>query len=173
MLAAGIPIDVAIGDFDSIDPAFLPAVRAAAGIVVELPKRKDVTDLACAVEYVLKRHAVDGIVVYGGIGGRVDHLFANVNLMKRHDIAFEDDFTRMTALPPGVHRLANVRPHVSFFALEPCRGLSLRGFSYELTDYDLNPGDSLCVSNSGQGEIAFATGRLLVVASDDPASPLR
>ncbi|MCK7485778.1 MAG: hypothetical protein MZU97_09680 [Bacillus subtilis] len=53
MLEAGLPIDLAVGDFDSIDPAHVGlGAKLAPGIVVELPADKNVTDLAFAVDYV-------------------------------------------------------------------------------------------------------------------------
>ncbi|MFA5006055.1 MAG: thiamine diphosphokinase [Candidatus Izemoplasmatales bacterium] len=168
MLEANLPIDLAVGDFDSIDPGNVDRVRTTAKVVVELPADKNMTDLAFAVDYVHNHHVYDEIVVYGGIGGRVDHLIANVNLMKRYDLSFEDGRTRMYVLRKGVHRIANDRRYVSFFALEDCYRLSIKGFRYELDDHYLATHESLCVSNEGAGEVAFSKGRLLVIETDDP-----
>ena len=68
----GIVPDIIVGDFDSLrDP--LPSGAQ----VIRVPAEKNVTDtmLACmtAVE-----HGAKDILIVGGTGGRVDHLFSNV-----------------------------------------------------------------------------------------------
>lgn len=168
MIQAGIRVDLAIGDFDSVRPATAAWVRSAVATVVELPVEKDLTDLAYCLDYLYNRYVYDSIVVYGGLGGRIDHLLANLNLMKRFDLSFEDDTRRAFVLKPGVHRVFNRRKYVSFFALEDVYGLSLSGFRYELSGRFLGTSDSLCVSNEGTGTVAFAKGRLLVIETDEP-----
>ncbi len=169
MLAADLPIDIAVGDFDSIDPAHVGLVKARAGLVLTLPAEKNVTDLAYALDYLYNHVAYDSIVVYGGIGGRVDHLVANINLMKKYDLSFEDDNHRMFTLRKGTHAIGNPKRYVSFFAIEDCYDLSIKGFRYELDHHFLGTDDSLCVSNEGSGVVAFSKGRLLVIETDDPA----
>ncbi|HAQ56401.1 MAG TPA: thiamine diphosphokinase [Acholeplasmatales bacterium] len=168
MLEARLPIDIAVGDFDSIDPAHVDAVKKSAGIVLELPAEKNVTDLAFALDYLYNHHAYDSIVIYGGIGGRVDHLVANINLMKKYDLVFEDGTNRMFTLRKGTHTIDNRKRYISFFAVEDCFDLSIRGFRYDLDHYYLGTDDSLCVSNEGSGIVTFSKGRLLVIEADDP-----
>src|SRR4051812_18336087 len=76
-LAAGLRVDVAIGDFDSVSMEGLDAVVAAGARVERHPAAKDHTDLELALDEALATGAAD-IIVLGGDGGRRDHLFANV-----------------------------------------------------------------------------------------------
>jgi len=168
MLAAGLRIDLAVGDFDSIAPENVGRVRSEAGVCLELPPDKDVTDLAYCLEYLYNHCVYESITVFGGLGGRVDHLVANLNLMKKYDLTFVDDVRRAYVLKKGVHAIANVRKYISFFAVEDVYGLTIRGFKYELSNHYLGTSDSLCVSNAGSGEVAFTKGRLLVIETDEP-----
>jgi thiamine pyrophosphokinase len=168
MFATGLAVDLAVGDFDSISTETAERARREAAVVVELPEEKDVTDLAYCLDYLYNHYVYDSIVVYGGLGGRVDHLVANINLMKKYDLVFIDGIRKAYVLRKGVHRIDNIHKYVSFFALEDVYGLGIRGFRYELSNHYLGTSDSLCVSNSGSGEVAFTKGRLLVIETDEP-----
>ena len=108
------------------------------------------------------------IEIYGGVGGRIDHLLANMNLLKRFDLTFKDNQHYIYTLRKGKHKIENYHRYISFFALEDVYNLSLKGFKYELNNYYLSTSDSLCVSNEGSGELEFSKGKLLVISSDDP-----
>ncbi len=167
LLQAGLTIDLAIGDFDSIEPAELKQVEAQSAMVIRLPARKDKTDLAFCLDWIYNHMDYASITVFGGIGGRIDHFLANVNLLKKYDITMIDDHHRIWMLKKGRHHIANALPYISFFALEDVYNLSIKGFAYELDQYYLSTADSLCVSNQGSGDLEFSKGRLLVVATTD------
>jgi thiamine pyrophosphokinase len=76
-LAAGLHVDVAIGDFDSVSPEGLDRAIAAGARVDRHPAAKDHTDLELAMDAAVAAGAKE-IVVLGGDGGRRDHLFANL-----------------------------------------------------------------------------------------------
>jgi thiamine pyrophosphokinase len=163
-----LPIDLAIGDFDSVKPKNLEWALQTARTVVRLDPAKNVTDLAFAIDYLYNSMEYRSITVYGGISGRVDHFLANLNLLKKYDLSFRDGHTVMFALRKGRHRIENFHRYISFFAIEDVFDLTLEGFDYELDHYYLGTDDSLCVSNGGSGEIAFSKGRILVIMTDDP-----
>ncbi len=168
MITAGLRIDLAVGDFDSIAPTNLEKVRHQATVAVELDKEKNMTDLAYALDHVYNHLVYESIEVYGGVGGRVDHLIANINLLKKYDLSFRDERNRLYVLKKGSHRITNLHRYISFFAIEDVYNLSISGFRYEIDNYFLSTSDSLCVSNEGSGEIAFSKGRLLVIETDEP-----
>jgi len=74
--SAGLEIDIAVGDFDSIPPALLEELELLGVRVERHPVAKDETDLELAINVAL-REGVDVITVVGGHGGRVDQSFAN------------------------------------------------------------------------------------------------
>lgn len=160
-------IDLAIGDFDSVNPKYLEEIEKRSSQVIRLEVAKDMTDLAYAIDYVYNNMEYDSITVYGGIGGRVDHFLANLNLLKKYDVVFRDNRTVMYPLRKGTHHIDNFHQYISFFAIEDCYNLSIKGFRFEVTNYYLSTNDSLCVSNSGSGDVSFTKGRILVISTDD------
>ena len=73
---AGLSIDIAVGDFDSIPPLLLEELEGTGVRVERHPVAKDATDLELAIEVAI-REGADVITVVGGHGGRVDQSFAN------------------------------------------------------------------------------------------------
>jgi thiamine pyrophosphokinase len=74
--AAGLTIDIAVGDFDSIPPPLLQELQSAGVKIERHPAAKDATDLELAID-VAMREGADVITIVGGHGGRVDQSFAN------------------------------------------------------------------------------------------------
>jgi thiamine pyrophosphokinase len=167
LIKAGLKADIAVGDFDSLPEADVEELDRHAQTILRLDVKKDKTDLAYALAWVYDNMDYDSILVFGGIGGRIDHFLANVNLLKKYDMTLMDKRHRIILLKKGTHRVDNPYDYVSFFALEDVYDLTIKGFDYELDHYYLATTDSLCVSNRGSGEVAFSKGRLLVVFSND------
>ena len=70
----GIEPDLAVGDFDSL--GYVPNARE----VVRHPVEKDDTDMMLAVREGLRRGYRE-FILYGGVGGRLDHTLANVQTL--------------------------------------------------------------------------------------------
>ena len=67
----GVEADLVLGDFDSA-----PEPKEK-GAILKLPREKDDTDTLYAVKEALRRGYTD-ITILGGLGGRLDHTFANM-----------------------------------------------------------------------------------------------
>jgi len=68
--SSGIVPDLIVGDFDSLGGA-----PSGSNIVIHSPEKDD-TDMLLAVREALARKA-EKIIIYGGLGGRPDHEYAN------------------------------------------------------------------------------------------------
>ena len=168
----GVALSAIVADFDS---SSLPSLPDSVEIV-RLPVRKDCTDTAAAVEYALKKGYSDFLLL-GCVGGRLDHQYAATQLLVQlsemglHAV-MADGENRISAVTSSPY-VADPMPgwSLSLFAFDgTVHGLSIRGASYELTDYDLQPADPLCVSNAAEStpcEITFTDGTLLVFRSKD------
>ncbi len=167
LLNNAMRIDFAIGDFDSIKKEYLDIIESKAEAIIRLDKDKNMTDLAFTLDYLYNNIDYDSIEVYGGIGGRVDHLLANINLLKKYNVKFIDNHSKIFTLKKGKYHVDNTHHYISFFAIDDVYDLTIKGFKYELDNYFLSASDSICVSNEGSGEIAFSKGRLLVIETDD------
>lgn len=166
-LEKGIGLDYAMGDFDSVNGKEMAFIEAHAGHVERFKVRKDKTDSDIALSKALEIDPGEDIIIYGGIGSRLDHTYGNLLMLRRGNITMRTDHHMARILGPGTHTIDNPHDYISFFAVDPVRSLTLEGFSFELDDYDLDITDPLCISNQGSGTVSFAEGRLLMIASDD------
>jgi thiamine pyrophosphokinase len=150
--AHGWPVHVAVGDFDSVDPAALARAEAAGARVERHPAAKDATDLQLALQVAVDLGAREVVVADGG-GGRLDHLLGG--LLALADEAWAD--LRVSALV-GPARVFVVRGRLDLDAElgelltllpvgGPARGIVTRGLRYPLLDEDLDPGSTRGISN--------------------------
>jgi thiamine pyrophosphokinase len=80
--ALRLPIDVWVGDGDSVDPALLARLEADGIDVRRVPADKDETDAELALRAALDA-GMTRIVILGGLGGpRLDHALANLGLLE-------------------------------------------------------------------------------------------
>lgn len=166
-LSNGIELDYAMGDFDSVNEEERAFIENHARHVERFKVRKDRTDSDIALSKALEIDPEEDIIIYGGIGSRLDHTYGNLLMLRRGNITMKTDHHMARVLVPGTYAIDNPHEYISFFAVEPVRSLTLRGFSFELDAYDLAITDPLCISNQGSGTVSFNQGRLLMIASDD------
>ena len=157
-----IRIDLSIGDFDSVNELQYQLIQKHSKDIKKYDEKKDYTDTYLAVQTALSME-YDEIVIYGGTGGRFDHEFANMNLLKLGKISIVSNDILMYMLDPGIYEIENKFKYISFFAIEDVKELTLKGFKYELSNIDLNTEDPLCISNELEGTVSFNEGLLLVV----------
>ena len=176
----GVTPDVVVGDFDSLRGA-LPADGTR---TVTLPPLKDDPDLLSALK-VGWAAGCRTFHIYGGLGGRIDHTLANINLLAavstHGGIAFlHGDGQIVTAITDGSLRFAahETRPGdmVSVFAHgETARGVTETGLRYEIADAAMDHTEAVGVSNEFRNdvptEISVRSGTLVVVVPEDAPLP--
>ncbi len=165
-LKNGLDLDLVLGDFDSVNEQEYAYIRKHAKKLDTFKARKDYTDSDLALQEAMKLNP-QKVLVYGGVGRRLDHTYGNILFLQKGPIEFITDHQKMQALNPGTHQIDNPFDYISFFAIDDVKALSLKGFSFELENYDLSVGDPLCISNQGSGEVSFEEGCLLVIAAND------
>jgi len=170
-LAAGLHIDVAVGDFDSVAPSALQAAADAGAVVERHPEAKDETDLELALDAAAARGATR-VYVLGGHGGRLDHLLANALLLASPRYAHLSLVARMGAARVTVVRdeatlAGSVGDLVTLLAVGgPADGVTTEGMRFPLRAETLHPGSTRGVSNELSLPVAtvrVATGVLLAV----------
>ena len=163
----GITPNIIIGDFDSL--GFVPDREN----IKVLPIRKDDTDVGYAIKYALDLGYSD-FVVYGAVGGSLDHTFANMQLAHylcengARGIFFGGN-EAFTAIKNDSLRFKNARGRVSVFSLsEKSESVTLNGFDYPLQNATLFSSFPLGVGNSflGDAEISVQNGTLAVIWSE-------
>lgn len=171
-----VPVDVLVGDLDSVSADGLATARAAGTRIERHPVDKDRTDLALALDAVTADGPAE-VLLIGGHGGRLDHLLANVALLA----APEYGTLRITALlGPAVVTVLRDRATllgrpgelVSLLAMHgPAHGVTTTGLRFPLAQATLPVGSSLGVSNEFTGSHATVTvsdGVLVVVQPGGP-----
>lgn len=169
-VSLGLTPDITVGDFDSRGEA--PDVEN----LIKLQVRKDDTDVGHAVEIGFAR-GYSEFVVYGAVGGLLDHTFANIAIA--HDIArrggralFIGEDCRFTVIRSGKTTFAkSQKGRISVFALGgTAHGVTLSGLSYPLEDHDLPCTSHLGVSNEFVGEeatVSVRDGELLIIRQNN------
>ncbi len=180
-LAAGVHVDLLIGDLDSAAPRTVLDAIAAGTEVVRHPADKDATDLELALDAVADR-GYDSVLVVGIHGGRADHLLANALLLASPRyaalrvqahlgdadvIVVRDD----AELPGAAGRLCSLLPLGG-----DAEGVTTTGLRYPLHDETLTPGSTRGVSNvvdTAPARVALRAGVLLAVLPDGANPPCR
>jgi thiamine pyrophosphokinase len=178
----GLRLDLAVGDFDSIRPGELDRLRAA-GVAVEVaPAAKDESDTELAVRAALARGA-DAVTIVGGLGGRPDHLVANVALLALPELAelaaeLLDGSTRVRLVRPGRGRelTGRVGDLVSLMPFGPgVEGVTTSGLAWPLEDESLPLGPARGLSNvrvAPVARVSIRSGLLVVIETVGPTSEL-
>ena len=167
----GLEPDMIIGDFDS---GMLPSKTEA--FVVKLSRDKNDTDMLAAVKAGLRRERRT-FVLYGGVGGRLDHTAANFAVLKYLN-GFDargfliDEHCVATVITDDKFTLPkNARGTVSVLAYGgDAEGVCIKGLKYELKDAILTPDFPIGVStetsdakaNVPRAEISVKHGSLLI-----------
>jgi thiamine pyrophosphokinase len=177
-LAGRWPIDLVIGDLDSVDPERLELAVAAGARVDRHPAAKAATDLELALDAAIDAGA-GRIVVVGGHGGRVDHFLANVLLLGSDRFAS----VSISALlgSAWVHLVRDAATWsgergdlVTLLALHgAATGITTSGLLYPLDRATLHVGSTRGVSNEHvetSAGVAVESGVLAVVLPGEPGT---
>lgn len=166
-LKNGIKLDVAIGDFDSIDQEKLKWIQSKTKVIL-LPEKKNDTDTGAALR--LCKDA-SRIIILGGIQGkRIEHFIANLMLMETYKhVEMLDNNSHMYIMDSSFSIKKTEYKFISFFALSDTI-ITLEGFKYPLNNYALKNTDPLTISNELKEERGIVTlkgGRVLVIQSKE------
>lgn len=162
----GIKPDVIIGDFDSL--GFVPSGEN----IKRLPTEKDDTDVGFAVNYAFELGYKE-FVIYGAIGGLLDHTVANLQLSayissKGGKSVFVGDNVFVTSITNDTLKISNGKGRLSVFALsDRAEGVFLSGLKYPLENAVIENTFPIGVSNEftdKSAKIAVKNGTLLIVS---------
>lgn len=179
LLKRNITPEIAFGDFDSVSPEELALIETKVAELKRFQPIKNETDTELALNWALAQRPKT-IRLFGATGGRLDHLFANVQLLvqplktkQATDIYLIDRCNEMFIKGPGTYELKKreTEKYISFIPLTlEISNLTLSGFKYPLKNRHISLGSTLCISNeliSEYGTFSFSEGILIVVRSHD------
>lgn len=169
-LAENVKIDLIMGDFDTGERVAFPENVE----VMQYPSEKDDTDTMLCVKEAARR-GISEIVIVGGLSGRLDHTFANIQTLAygvEHelDITISDGENEAFMLHPGRYDISKKEGFsLSVFSYsEKSEGICESGVKYPTDNVELTNSFPLGVSNeilSPSAEISFTKGLLLIILS--------
>ncbi|MFB4167544.1 thiamine diphosphokinase [Virgibacillus sp. JSM 102003] len=175
-----LPLDYAVGDFDSINDKEKATVQEYANSYEVHPSEKDQTDLEIALTKAYEL-LPEKIYLFGVTGGRLDHALINIQLLYSivdRDIqgVIADNQNQLELTFPGNYKITQNKnyPNISFIPYtQYVEGLTLTGFYYPLENQSIKWGSTLCISNkllSNYGTFSYKEGILLIIKSRDALS---
>lgn len=162
----GLPVDLAVGDFDSVSEDAL----TASARMERHPAAKDASDLELALDAGMQLRP-ERILVLGGGGGRLDHLLGVVLVLAAETYATVRVDAQIGAA--AVHVVRDERrlrgepgELLSLFAVHgPASGVVTEGLAYPLRAETLEPGSTRGLSNAfAEPEVRIALERGVVLA---------
>ena len=173
--AAGLTVDVLVGDLDSITKQTLDAIFEGGTRIEAHHPDKDATDLELALGTALRLGA-DEIVVIGGRGGRLDHLLGNVAVIAGRalrEVSVRWVLERETAYVVHDRRTIPVQEGATFSVIPiggGADGVTLTGSKWALENATMEAGATLGISNLAleiEIGIEVRSGTLLVICLTD------
>ncbi|MBN2283566.1 MAG: thiamine diphosphokinase [Deltaproteobacteria bacterium] len=169
--AAGIMPDLVVGDMDSVDDETLRYFSQRGCEVRKHPRHKNETDTQLALEaaFALKPGR---IVIFGALGGRLDHTLANISLLvaaasRGIEARIIDEACDVFVVDDVCEIEGTLRDTVSVLPLSSeVTGITLEGFEYSLKDGSMEIGMPYGISNrlaDVRARISVQSGRLLVI----------
>ena len=159
-----------IGDFDSVDKEILNKYKNRDVEIRELNPEKDYTDTHMAIKLAMELGS-DEVVITGAIGTRIDHVIANIHIMKEGlekniDCKIIDEYSEIII----INKDTKIEKENKYISLIPLTtevfGVTLEGFKYKLENATLRVGDSIGISNeviSETATIRIGEGILIVI----------
>lgn len=169
----GIMPNYIVGDFDSVQPEVADYYRKETSVPIrEFNPVKDASDTEIAIRLAVTL-GCKKMLILGATGGRIDHLWANVQCLA---IPFKSGIDARILDRQNRIRLIGGRtvlkksemygPYFSVFPLgQDIFRFNITGAVYPLKNHTLTAHDSLCVSNQIEGEEAVIdfTGGIVVL----------
>ena len=169
LMAFGVQPDLVVGDFDSL--GHTPSHPN----VIQLPAEKDDTDMVFALRKGLEL-GYRRFVLLGGVGGRVEHTYANLQLLDWLTTQGAQGFlvgekTAATALRDGELVFPqSMSGYLSVFCNSgSAEGVTLEKLKFPLSEHTLTGTFPLGVSNEFIGEsarVAVKSGSLILIWED-------
>jgi len=161
--------DLIIGDMDSISKNSLKKYRKSE--IKRFPVEKKEIDLELAIDYCIQKKFKE-IIILGAIGSRADMTLTNIFVLNqipktiKAKIIHENQ--EIYLIPKKKYLIEGIPGEkISLFPIEgKVKGITLKGFKYELKNFNLKFGLGIGLSNEFKNKKAWITlkdGKLLCV----------
>lgn len=115
LLENGLPLHLAVGDFDSVSADQLAVIKQAAVACHQAPAEKNDTDTELALKLIFAQYPDAQVSIFGAFGGRIDHELSNIFLPSDPELApymeqfvLVDEDNHIQFFPAGRHQVGRV-----------------------------------------------------------------
>lgn len=173
--------DYIVGDFDSVSGEIRDYYKNETNVPVrEYNPVKDASDTEIAIRLAMTLGSKN-MVILGATGGRIDHLWANVQSLMIPfkagiDAKILDRQNLISIIGSGETHIRRSEAFGTYFSVFPLGedvfGFNISGARYPLKNHTLTPYNSLCVSNQIAGDsdeavISFPAGQVILMETCD------
>ncbi len=173
--------DYIVGDFDSVSGEIRDYYKNETNVPVrEYNPVKDASDTEIAIRLAMTLGSKN-MVILGATGGRIDHLWANVQSLMIPfkagiDAKILDRQNLISIIGSGETHIRRSEAFGTYFSVFPLGedvfGFNISGARYPLKNHTLTPYNSLCVSNQIAGDsdeavISFPSGQVILMETCD------
>lgn len=173
--------DYIVGDFDSVSREIVDYYRVQKNVPVRAHNPvKDASDTELAIRLAMTVGSKE-LLILGATGGRLDHLWANIQSLMIPfkagiDAKIIDRQNLVRIIGGGETRLKKSKAYGQFFSVFPIGneifGFNISGAKYPLKNHTLTSDNSLCVSNEIAGDaeeavIWFPSGEVILMETRD------
>ena len=165
----GIKTDIIVGDFDTL--GYIP--KDVDKVIRHIPEKDD-TDTMLAIKTALDNDC-KYIEIYGALGGRLDHTFANIQALSyiksygAEGKIISDNEIIMLICNEKITLHKRQGYSLSLFSYtDKCIGVTETGVKYPLSDYTLTSDFPLGISNEiieDFAQISVKCGKILIIQS--------
>lgn len=157
-----IKVDFLLGDYDSVDMDIFEKYSKNTNIKT-YPPEKDYTDTHLALIKAVENNP-QTISIIGATGSRYDHTLTSIGIMKyaldngvKCAIYDRNNKIYLADRDFCVKKENQYGDYLSFVPLTECVKLTLTGVKYQLDDYELRQGLSICQSNEITDDTAYVS----------------
>ena len=157
-----------VGDFDSVNPGILDKLMRSVKCI-KLRRAKDETDLEVAILKALEISKTAQILIFGGLGGRLDHTMSNIFITLRYpgQVFLESERQTVFGLNDQIGKIDVDATKFQTVALYPFNGQS-SGVRIDNQDaVTLDKGKIIWLPGKCRFSISIGNGELIVILSTD------
>ena len=154
------------GDLDSIKNEVKEFYQEKNIKFIKFQVEKDYTDSELILNEIQNKYNV--IYCIAGLGGSIDHELTNINLLDKYsNLIFISQKEKIFKIESNYKFNNMINTKISFIIFsDKVKGLTLKGFKYNIENLDIKKGEARCISNvivENEANLLIKSGSLLCV----------
>ena len=154
------------GDLDSIKNEVKEFYQEKNIKFTKFQVEKDYTDSELILNEIQNKYNV--IYCIAGLGGSIDHELTNINLLDKYsNLIFISQKEKIFKIDHNYKFNNMINTKISFIIFsDKVKGLTLKGFKYNIENLDIKKGEARCISNvivENEANLLIKSGSLLCV----------